>query len=84
MQQSIIESATVDRHGAALILACSANTITRLIRAGRIKAGDVGTGRNHHYRIAVEELRRYQEATALASLPAPRRRGRRKAVPSLA
>jgi excisionase family DNA binding protein len=75
----------LDRHGAAAFLGCSPDTITRLIAKGRIKAGDVGTGQNRHYRISRAELLAFQQAPATALLPASaRRRTRTRKPPSLA
>lgn len=73
------EENSVDRHRAAEVIGCSPDTITRLIQAGRIKAGDVGLGRNKHYRITMEELRRFQaDAAVLPSAAPARRRGRKR------
>lgn len=71
------ENQFVDRHEAAEIIGCSPDTITRLILAGRLKAADIGLGRNRHYRIALEEIRRFQ-AEAAAPAPAAKRRGRKR------
>ena len=69
----------IDRHEAARLLGCSPDTITRLIQLGRIKAGDVGLGLNRHYRISLDEIKRFQAEAAAAPVAAPaRRRGRKR------
>lgn len=75
----------LDRHEAAAFLGCSPRTVTRLIQAGRLKAIDVGLGRNRHFRVSRAALLAFQNATAVALQPAAkRRRGRRRNPPSLA
>lgn len=71
---------SVNRREAAALLACSMQTVTRLIRAGRLKATDIGLGRLRHYRIALADLRQFQ-ADSVPPLPT-RRSIARGAAPS--
>lgn len=69
---------SVNRRQAAALLACSIQTITRLIRAGRLKATDIGLGRLRHYRISLADLRQFQ-ADAVAPTPDAPAKKRRQA-----
>jgi len=40
---------------------CSARTIRRLIKSGRLEATDYGTGKHHNYRIAPDALARLND-----------------------
>ncbi len=46
-------------------LHCSSDTLTRLIRAGKIRAIKLGLGRNSHYRIDEDSLRSYLREQAV-------------------
>ena len=68
---------------AAAVLKCSKQTVTRLIRKGRLPATDLGTARRSNYRLPAEGITRFQTASALPSSAAPTKR-KLPAVPSLA
>ena len=69
---------------AAAVLKCSKQTVTRLIRKGRLPATDLGTSRRSNYRLPVEGVLHIQTAAALpASSSRPTRR-KLPPVPSLA
>jgi excisionase family DNA binding protein len=60
---------------AAELAHCSARTIRRLIRAGRLDATDYGTGKHHNYRISPSALARLNDPQPK---PARQRRSRRQ------
>ncbi|HWE95457.1 MAG TPA: helix-turn-helix domain-containing protein [Tepidisphaeraceae bacterium] len=77
---------SVNRREAAALLACSIQTVTRLIRAGRLRATDIGLGRLRHYRISLADLREFQANSVAPTPDAPIKRSAKRptiAVPNL-
>jgi excisionase family DNA binding protein len=70
---------SVNRREAAALLACSLQAVTRLIRAGRLKATDIGLGRLRHYRISLADLRQFQAGSVAPAPDAPVMHTRRSA-----
>jgi excisionase family DNA binding protein len=73
---------SVNRREAAALLACSIQTVTRLIRAGRLRATDIGLGRLRYYRISLADLRQFQADSVAPAPDAPINRTRRSAKQS--
>jgi len=60
-------------------------TIRRLIKTGRLRAVDFGSGKRHHYRINLTELHAVQPVVEKRPItPPPHRRRRPRSVASLA